>query len=73
MLPSMGPIMSSMPILDPAPEPMETDIPSEEVIKIWFVCKYVVLSCYVYSVLVIVFIVVFRVRYVQIMMCFKMW
>ena len=41
MLPSMGPIMSSMPILDPAPEPMETDIPSEEVIMIWFVCKYV--------------------------------
>ena len=72
MLPSMGPIMSSMPILDPAPEPMETDIPSEEVIMIWFVCIYVVLTCYVYSVLCIVFIVVFRVGYVQILMCFKM-
>ena len=36
--------MSSMPILDPVPEPMETDLPSEEVIVC---CVFVyVFLCY---------------------------
>ena len=73
MLPSMGPIMSSMPILEPA-EAMETDVPLEEVFMMLFVYRFL---CYVVVVCVIVyvfmFIVVFRVKYVQIMMCFKMW
>ena len=68
----MGLIMSSMPILDPVPEPMDTDIPSEEVIHN-VVCVYIVLFCYVYEMFYIVFIVVFRVEYVQILMYFKMW
>ena len=47
MLPSMGPIMSSMPILEPA-EAMETDVPLEEVFMM-FLCVnyYVVLLLYV--------------------------
>ena len=65
--------MSSMPILDPVPEPMETDLPSEEVI----VCCVFVYVFYVIMLVCfdsyIVFIVVFRVKCVQIMMCFKMW
>ena len=73
MLPSMGPIMSSMPILEPA-EAMETDVPLEEVFMMFFVYR---LLCCVIVVCVIsvsfMFIVVFRVRCVQIMMCFKMW
>ena len=65
--------MSSMPILDPVPEPMETDLPSEEVILccvfvyVFYVIMLVCFDSY------IVFIVVFRVKCVQIMMCFKMW
>ena len=58
--------MSSMPILDPVPEPMETDLPSEEVI----VCVCVFMC---YCVGVSQFFIVFRVKCVQIMMCFKMW
>ena len=42
MLPSMGPIMSSMPILEPA-EAMETDVPLEEVFMMLFV--YRLLCC----------------------------
>ena len=65
--------MSSMPILDPVPEPMETDLPSEEVIVCCifvYVFYVIVLVCFNSY---IVFIVVFRVKCVQIMMCFKMW
>ena len=65
--------MSSMPILDPVPEPMETDLPLEEVI----VCCVFVYVFYVIMLVCfdsyIMFIVVFRVKCVQIMMCFKMW
>ena len=61
--------MSSMPILDPVPEPMETDLPSEEVI----VCCVFVYVFYVIMLVCFDSYIVFRVKCVQIMMCFKMW
>ena len=56
MLPSMGPIMSSMPILDPVPEPMDTDIPSEEVLYyVVCVCVYFVVLLCAFSVMYCVY------------------
>ena len=66
--------MSSMPVLEPIPEPMDTDVPSEEVIhSVVCMCVYCVIFVVMFKVLCIVFIVVFRVEYYQIVMYFGMW
>ena len=66
--------MSSMPILDPVPEPMDTDVPSEEVRhSVLCMCVYCNILMVMFKVLFSVYIVVFRVEYYQIVMYFGMW
>ena len=56
---SMGIIMSSLPVLEPIPEPMDTDVPSEEVRhSILCMCVYcnilmviICLKCYLVCIL----------------------